>query len=65
MVRGGFVELRAVRRGPGGIAKRYMCAAKSFDARLSVVVASLLRTLRIAKTTTNVSSDRSCFNAFG
>ena len=39
VVRGGFVELRAVRRGPGGIAKRYVCAAKSFDARLSIVVA--------------------------
>ena len=38
-VRGGFVATRAVRRGPCGIAKPYVCAAKPFGTHLDIYVA--------------------------
>ena len=40
-VRGRFVASRAARRGPCGIAKRYVCAAKPFVINLGIYVAPL------------------------
>ena len=50
---------------PCRIAKRYVCAAKSPAVLLGVFVAHLFRTLQIAKTLENVSSDRFSVCAFG
>ena len=50
---------------PCRIAKRYVCAAKSPAVLLGVFVAHPFRTLRIAKTSINVSSNRFSVCAFG
>ena len=55
----------AVHCGPCRLAKRYECAANSFAALLGVFVAHPFRTLQIAKTPVNVSSNRLSACAFG
>ena len=50
---------------PCRIAKRYVCAAKSPAVLLGVFVAHPFRTLQIAKTLVNVSSNRVSVRAFG
>ena len=50
---------------PCRIAKRYVCAAKPPAVLLGVFVAHPLRTLQVAKTSANVSSNRLSVCAFG
>ena len=47
------------------ITKRYVCAAKSFEPFVGGVVAHLLQTPQIVKTSANVSPNRLRLNAFG